>query len=58
VKFRQRLPIRWVGEGAAQAIGGPDRGEAKEKGEEDPQRRRAKDHGLDFRVFNTMLARC
>jgi hypothetical protein len=30
-------------------------GEAEEEGEE---KLKAKDHGLDFGLFNTMLARC
>jgi hypothetical protein len=58
LKLRQRLPIRRIGEGIAEAVGGADGGEAEEEDKEDPERRRAKDHGLDFRLFNTMLARC
>jgi hypothetical protein len=39
-------------------IGG-GRANAEEKGEADEEEdSRAKDHRLDFRLFNTMLARC
>ena len=60
LKFCQRLPVWWIGEGIAEVVGGASGGAAedKEEAEEDPKRRRAKDHGLDFRLFNTMLARC
>ena len=40
----------------AEVIGGPSGG-AKEA-EEEEEEWRAKDHGLDFGLFNTMLARC
>ena len=38
---------------------GPEE-EAKEEavGEEDPGVKMTRDHGLDFRLFNTMLAGC
>jgi len=57
VEFCQPFPVWWVSERMAEAIGGADggKGEEQEKDEEEP---RAKDHGLDFRLFNTMLARC
>src|SRR5205085_8086282 len=55
LEFFERVPLGRVGQWIAQAIRG-ERGEAekdkKEKGAE------AKDHGLEFRLFNTMLDRC
>jgi hypothetical protein len=36
---------------------GPGR-EAEVKEEEEPLVKMARDHGLDFRLFNTMLAGC
>jgi hypothetical protein len=36
---------------------GPE-GEVEEEAEEDPEVEMTRDHGLDFRLFNTMLAGC
>jgi hypothetical protein len=33
-------------------------GEEEKKAEEDPGAKMKRDHGLDFRLFNTMLAGC
>jgi hypothetical protein len=36
-----------------------EKGKEEEKeGEEDPEVKMTRDHGLDFRLFNTMLAGC
>jgi hypothetical protein len=32
--------------------------EEEEAGEEDPEVKMRRDHGLDFRLFNTMLVEC
>ena len=66
----QSLPLRRIGEGIAQEIngkGGRDReAEKEENGEgeqgprrgEDPKVKMMKDHGLDFRLINTMVGEC
>jgi hypothetical protein len=68
LKLGQRFPVWRVRERIAEMIGGPGGGKAdeeeeeeeegEEEGEEEPRAAKAKDHGLDFRLFNTMLARC
>jgi hypothetical protein len=58
LKFRERFPVRRVSERMARVIGGegePTR--EKEKKEEERPGGTAKDHGFDFELFNTMLAR-
>ena len=56
LKFLERFPIRRIGQRMAQMIGGAD-GNALEEGDEEEDSK-ARDHRLDFRLFNTMLARC
>jgi hypothetical protein len=38
--------------------GPEEKEEEEETGEEDPRVKMTRDHGLDFRLFNTMLAGC
>jgi hypothetical protein len=42
----------------AEMIGGPSGGAKETEEGEEKEEWRAKDHGLDFGLFNTMLARC
>jgi hypothetical protein len=61
LKFRQRFPVGRAGERIAEMIDGESGGEGDEdedEGEEDSEMRKAKDHGLEFRLFNTMLGEC
>jgi hypothetical protein len=64
--FFERLPSRRIGQRIAEAIN-RGRGSGREKeaeeeeevaGEEDPEVKMTRDHGLDFRLFNTMLVGC
>ena len=64
--FLERLPLRRVGQRIAEMIDRQRRrvaeeeeeGEEEEGGMEDPGVKMMRDHGLDFRLFNTMLAGC
>jgi hypothetical protein len=64
--FLEHLPVWWIGQRIAEMIRrGGGRGpeeeeeeEGEEEGEEDPRERMTSHHGLDFRLFNTMLAQC
>ena len=56
LELRERLPVWRIGEGIADVFGGKS-GEAEEEGDGE-QEWKAEDHGLDFGLFNTMLARC
>ena len=58
LEFRERIPVRRICQRVAEMIGGASGGEGEEEGEEDAKVRKTRDHGLDFRLFNTMLARC
>ena len=60
--FLQQFPLRRIGQRITEMIRrgygrGPGR-EAEVKEEEEPLVKMARDHGLDFRLFNTMLAGC
>jgi hypothetical protein len=54
--FRQRFPRGRIGDWVAEAIGCNRRME--EKTEEEGEVEAAKDHGLDFGLFNTMVGGC
>jgi len=56
LKFLERFPARWIGQGMAQVIGRASRN-VEENGENEEDSA-VQDHRLDFRLFNTMLARC
>jgi len=66
--FLERLPFRRIGQRIAEVIyRGGGRGAEKEEeewaeeevaGGEDPEVKMTSDHGLDFRLFNTMLVGC
>jgi len=56
LEFLERFPVRRIGQRMAQVIRG-ESGNAEEKREEQEDSA-AQDHRLDFRLFNTMLARC
>jgi hypothetical protein len=56
LKFRQRFPVWRVCDRSAEVIGG-ESGRRKEE-EKEPKIATAKDHGLEFRLFNTMLGEC
>jgi hypothetical protein len=60
--FLQQFPFRRIGQGIAQVIHRGSGGGVEEEGEEetgeDPWVKMRRDHGLDFRLFNTMLAEC
>jgi len=62
LKSRERFPVWRIGQRIAQVIDGGSGSNKKTEGEEEEERQaekeRARDHGLDFRVFNTMLAEC
>ncbi len=62
LKARERFPVRRIGQRIAQVIDGKRElsAEEEEEGEEERQagNEKARDHGLEFRVFNTMLAEC
>ena len=54
--FRECFPRGRIGDGIAEAIGGEDGTEEKTEGEKEVES--AKDHGLDFGLFNTMVGGC
>ncbi len=56
LEFRQRLPIGRISQRMAEVVGGA--GGAQQEKEQEEEEWRAEDHGLDFGLFNTMLARC
>jgi hypothetical protein len=56
LKFGQCFPVRRIGQRIAEMIG-CENGRRKDE-EEDSEITKAKDHGLDFRLFNTMLGEC
>jgi hypothetical protein len=56
LELGERLPIRRIGQGIAQVRSREDPGAEEEATNEEDSP--AKDHGFDFGLFNTMLARC
>ena len=58
--FLQQLPLRRIGQRSAEEIDCKCGKALEEKkgAEEDPQVKMTRDHGLDFHLFNTMLAGC
>lgn len=58
--FLEHGPLRWIGQRIAEMIdcGYRRSPEEEAEAEEDPRVKMTRDHGLDFPLFNTMLAGC